>query len=71
MGSFEEITAGISDVEITGRQIIANHEIPFGAELLTDTPDELIPLGALACVASKGTQVDDEVVAKMATANNS
>ncbi len=60
--NFSDIAGELADVEAAGDQILEEQQIPFGAELLTETPDHELHLGALACVHNKGTQVDDAII---------
>jgi hypothetical protein len=65
--NFDAIAAAqLDDVNMIGDAIISESQpspdIPFGAELLTETPDDAAHLGKLACVQNMTTQVDDSVI---------
>lgn len=63
--SFEQIAAGLEDVDARGDALIAGQQFmadtaPFGSELLTRLDDETAAyLGEAACINSDWTKVDD------------
>lgn len=51
--------SALMEASLSGEQEPVN---PFGANLLTETPDNLLRIGNLACVQNTGTQSDDSEV---------
>lgn len=60
------VAAQLTDVDTIGNMIVdetqLTEQVPFGAELLTETPDDATHLGKLACVQNMTTQVDDSII---------